>query len=103
MRVWLERNVRSAAACSIARDVERDRLRVFDIFENVKAFADNLTSRADDNTTNEWPRTHLAHALHRQIERTRHHAAIRVGPDCWFSYGRLHKRRFLTLRRCAAA
>jgi hypothetical protein len=76
---------------------------VFDIFEDVKALANDLTRSADDNTTNEGPRTNLAHTLHRQIERTRHHPTIRVGPDCWFSYGRLHRRGFLTRRRCAAA
>src|ERR1041385_9347791 len=94
MCVRLERNVRRAAACFFPGDVERDRLRVLDVFENVKTPANDLPCSTNDHTTNEWPRTHLAHALRGQIERTRHHFTIRVGPDCWFSYTRLHKNGF---------
>src|SRR6185503_3653597 len=93
MRVWLERDVGSAAACFFPSSLQSDRLGVFDGFENVEPFTDNFPGSASDNTTNQWPGTDLADALHRQIERTRHHAAICVGPDCRLSYGRLHKYR----------
>src|SRR6185503_9080339 len=72
MRVRLERDVRRTTACFFPRDFERDRLGVLDGFKNVEAFTNDLTSRTDDDTTNQWPRTHLAHTPRRQIERTRH-------------------------------
>ena len=90
MRVWLERYISGAATRFFAGDIERDCLGVFYVFEDIKTFTCNLTRRTDDDTTDKWPRTDLPDALQRQIERTRHHAAICVGPDCRFSYGRLH-------------
>src|SRR3954467_7049305 len=43
MRVRLKRNESGATACSIACKIERNRLGVFDVFEDVKALANNLT------------------------------------------------------------
>src|SRR5215213_1447149 len=80
MRVWLERDVSGAAACSFTGEVECNCLGVFDVLENVEAFTGDLACRADDDATHQWSRTDLPHALQREIERTRHHAAICVGP-----------------------
>jgi hypothetical protein len=68
---------------------------MFDLFEDVKAFTDNLTGSTHDNTTNQRPRTHQSDPLHGEIERTRHHASIRVSPDRWLSYRHLHKVRLI--------
>ena len=90
MSVWFERDVCSAAAGFLARKVERDRFRVLDCFKEIVTFANDLARRTDDNAANEWSRTDLPHTFLRELQRARHHTAIRVGPGCWFCQRCLH-------------
>src|ERR1041385_5833914 len=82
MCVRFEGDVSGRAAGLLAGLVQRDGLSVFDGFEEVEALADHFARRTDNDTTNQWSRTDLPGAARRQLERTGHHATIRVGPNC---------------------
>ena len=63
MCMWFEGNVSRAAASLLACEIERDRLSVLDLFEDIEAFAGNLARRTHNHTTNQWSRTDLPDAL----------------------------------------
>ena len=106
--VWFEGDVSSASTCSFTGEIESDRLGVFDRFEEVVAFANDLAGRAHDDAADERTGADLSHALRRELECASHHAAIGVGPGVsWFSYrSRQHcdafKEEFRTQRRKGA-
>src|SRR5215208_5815398 len=54
VRMRFEGNVSGAAPSFVAREIKRDRLSMFDGFENVETFAGNLACGTDDDTTNKW-------------------------------------------------
>src|ERR1043165_8047874 len=82
MCVRFEGDVSGRTAGFLTRLVQGDGLSVLDGFEEVVAFTNNFTRRTYDDTTNQWSRTDLPGAARRQLERTGHHATIRVGPNC---------------------
>jgi hypothetical protein len=62
MCVWLERDVSCAAARSFACELERDRFRVLDLFEDVETLPDDLTRGTHNHATHQWSGTHLPDA-----------------------------------------
>src|ERR1041384_3059636 len=82
MRVRFERDICSATASFLACDLKRNRLCMLYCFKDVKAFTNNLACRTPNHTTPQWSGTDLSDTFRRQLERTRHHASIGVGPGC---------------------
>jgi hypothetical protein len=80
VRVRLERNISRSPACAFACLLERSGFGVLDLIEEVKALADNFTHRINNHRADQRPGTNLPDSLRGQLERARHHSAIRFSP-----------------------
>ena len=79
MSMRLERNIGGAAASFIARLLQRNRFRVFDLVVEIEAFANNLAVRISDDGADEWSGADLADALRREGKCSRHYLTIDLG------------------------
>jgi hypothetical protein len=73
-----ERDISRRAARLVARLFQRDSFCVFDLIEEIKAFADNLLIRIDDDGPDQRTGADLADALRGQLERTLHHLTVEI-------------------------
>ena len=78
VRVRFEGDIRRGALCPVARLLQRQSLRVFEIRKDVVAFACQPTLSINDHAADQWPRANEAHAASGQGKRTLHHLSIKL-------------------------
>jgi hypothetical protein len=82
MRVRFQRNVRRCSAGSVTGLFQRNGLGMFYLFEEIEAFAGDLTGVIHDHCSYQRTWTNLSGALHGQLERARHHLTVCISPLC---------------------